>query len=219
MGVLIEASQMGHDIKIINNLVRIMRGWLEKFEDRIRYWEIVAVEETQRLDFGDFEFAFTTDLIIKEGGSRKIIDIKFIYDFYTGDLLALLPQIPRYVGADRALGNKTTEGLYGFVRHRNLKAPSPDDLYQLVKLEDLTTERIHQAFRETRIAAQRIAELRKLDRDEWRSRILHVQNVFVCKSCPFKDLCAMEIAGKDSRLLRATEYEENKYGYAVAEES
>jgi hypothetical protein len=213
---LITLAGAGGNVKVIHDLVRITRGWLEHFQDKITQWKILEVEQEKQLDMGDFIFAFKTDLVVNDRGYRDIIDYKFVYDFYEGDMLTLLPQIPRYTGAERAMGYPTRSGKYAFIRYRNLKSPGPDDLYRLANI-DMSTPRIQNAFRDVANAAERINELKQLPLQEWEKKTTRVADVWICRACPFKDLCAAELNGSDGRLMRMTEYEPSKYGY-VAED-
>jgi hypothetical protein len=167
---------------------------------------------------GEFVFAYTTDLVILERGYRTVIDFKFVYDFYSGDLLTLLPQIPRYIGAERAEGLPTRFGKYGFVRTRNLKSPGPNDLYRLEPLTQLTTAQIQQSFKEVFLALSRITELKDMGLEEWEDNITANRSVWVCKTCPFKRLCAADFAGTDTTLMKMTEFEPSTYGYKVTDE-
>lgn len=214
---IIQSVAKTDDPKVIQDLARIVTGWLEHFREKIETWEILEVESKKQLDFGDFVFAFTCDLVIRERGNRTIIDFKFVYDFYSDDLLALLPQIPRYVGAERALGLGTRYGKYAFVRYRHLKSPSNDDLYAITQI-DLPLARIQNAFKDVKLSLQRIQQLRALPLEEWEQSVTRVSSSVVCKRCQFKDLCSAELSGSDGVVIRATEYELSTYGYTEANE-
>lgn len=194
---------------------RLCLEFLDYYKERIEGWRVECVEGEYRLDFPDFTYAFTVDLGVWENG-LKFLDFKFTYDFYDADALAILPQLPRYIGAARALGMNVRGGLYGFVRYRSLKG-GPENKFLIAHI-NLPQARIKNSFQDLVVAADRILALKALDLETWRSRISRVSNNHICRSCSFKSLCIAELNGSDGKVERLTEYEENtRYGYQVEE--
>jgi hypothetical protein len=195
----------------------LAKGFVEWYEDRISGWIIETVEAEYMLDFPDFTYAFTVDACIYDtDGQKKFVDWKFTYDFYDADFMSLAPQLPRYVGAARALGLNVRDGMYGFIRYRKLNNES--DKYLLAPLR-LSTPRIQNAFRDLVNASERMLDLRSLEVGEWETKVSRNANQTVCRSCPFKSLCAVEANGGDGKMERKFNYEVNtRYGYAVEED-
>jgi hypothetical protein len=194
-------------------LALLLDMFFNTFADTFKHWKIGFVEKEARLDFPDFQYAFTFDLGYFEQGLFKIIDWKFTYDFYDSDMQSLLPQIPRYVGALRALGQSVTKGSYGFIRYRNLKSTDPYDRFALVPV-DIPNIRITNSFRDLVNTTKKILPLKKLPLPEWRDSISRTSNQLVCKSCSFKQLCTAELNGSTGKVIRNEFYEINTtYGY------
>jgi hypothetical protein len=186
------------------------------FEDKFAGWQIQGVEEVNRLAFPDFQFVFQVDLRYKEGGFEYILDWKFTYDFYSGDMQSLLPQVPRYTGALRALGKNIRSGRYGFIRYRNLKSTDPYDKFGIIPM-DLSKARIESAFRDLILTQKKIAAKKAMPLSEWKDNVSRTANQLVCKSCSFASLCVAEANGSDGKVIRATYYKPSEYGYSEEE--
>jgi hypothetical protein len=161
---------------------------------------------------GDYEYAFKPDLVIREAGVVTVVDYKFVYDFYDDDMLHLIPQIPRYIGALRALEIPAIGGLYFFLRYRNVKGLGEGNRFKLHPTKP-STERIKNGFRDLDLRAREILLTKRNNLQGTR-----IGNQMICKSCSFKDLCVAELNGSDGKILRATEYTESTYGYVQTEE-
>lgn len=195
---------------------QLAMGFLTFHGDRISGWRIEGVEEESRLEFPDFIYAFTVDLDVWDtDGKRKFVDWKFTYDAYDSDFMSIAPQLPRYIGAARALGANIRDGMYGFVRYRKLN--SDTDKYVLAPIH-VTTPRIQNAFRDLVTASEDILSRKALELEEWKTKVSRVTNQTVCRSCSFKSLCAVEANGGDGKLERKYNYAPNtRYGYVEEE--
>lgn len=73
----------------------------------------------------DVSYTFIVDLVVKTpAGDIVVVDHKNQYDFLTEAEAKLLPQIPKYVGALRALGTDVAYGMYNQLRTRKLSGPA-----------------------------------------------------------------------------------------------
>jgi CRISPR/Cas system-associated exonuclease Cas4 (RecB family) len=129
--------------------------------------------------------------------------------------MALLPQIPRYVGAARALGMSVREGMYGFIRYRKLNNES--DKYKIVP-QSFTSKRVQNSFKDLINSGKEILEFKSLSLEEWKDNTSRVANNLVCKSCSFRELCVAELNGSDGKVIREVDFEVNtRYGYVEGE--
>lgn len=85
-------------------------------------WRVLAVEKKFNLQYDaddELTYPFVVDLIVRDPeGKTVVVDHKFVWDFYTYGDAELQPQIPKYIGALRALNFKIDYGQYNMVRTR-----------------------------------------------------------------------------------------------------
>lgn len=90
-------------------------------------WQILAVEKRFSLEYdpnNQLRYPFVVDLIARDPhGKIVVVDHKFVYDFYSYEDTQLQPQIPKYIGALRALGFKVDYGVYNMLRTRKVSGP------------------------------------------------------------------------------------------------
>lgn len=203
---------------------RILPNYYDQVaKDMDRGWRIKAVEKTFRLsiEYNNMQlvYPFTPDLIIEEpSGRNHVVDHKFIYNFYSGDEIQLLPQIPKYIGALRALDKPVRGGIYNMLRWRPVKSLATEDNFRREPFKP-SNSRIRQAFTQQVNVMVEIAKLKQKSLEDWQASITRVQNSMVCKSCSFKSLCITEINGEDSTLMKKVNFVPNSYGYKSEEES
>jgi len=106
----------------------------EEISDR---FEILGVEMEFNLPSDEGDFPFVVDLLVRDlkTGLIYVVDHKTAYHLYDSEQTDLMPQIPKYVGALRALGYKVAGGFYQVIRtqkispEKMLKAEMVDALY------------------------------------------------------------------------------------------
>jgi hypothetical protein len=100
-------------------------------------YEILAVEEEFNLETDEGEFPFVVDLIVrhKETGLVYVVDHKTAFYLYDQEKTGLMPQIPKYIGALRALGYNITAGFYQIVRTQALKGETMNKAQLVEHLE------------------------------------------------------------------------------------
>ena len=182
-------------------------------------WRVKAVEVTYRLeiqtDQGRMVYPFTPDLIMRSPAHENILlDHKFVYNFYSQNESDLLPQIPKYVGALRALGLPIHGGQLNQLRYRPVKDQSTEANFRVRNLE-LTPKRLEHAFMQQVRNMERISKLKRGSLDNWRKTVdlERVQNNMICRMCGFKLLCSMDMIGTDTVLFKKTNFQSNTYGY------
>lgn len=188
--------------------------------DWIKNWEILEVEKEYRVPVPNTEgltFPFKVDLLIRDkanGNRMMVVDNKFVQDFYRGDLISILPQMAKYVGALKMLDMPVKDAYYNMIRTRPLiNKPVTEKL----KLEicNLSQAKIDHYLREQFAAMKQINALKtKVSMDDWRDKYaLRSANQFNCRTCPFLDLCSLDLVNGNRELHIKAFYQENTYGY------
>lgn len=200
-------------IELLGQLAILVPGFLEHFKARIESWKVVAVEEEFRIKFEDFDFALKPDYYVREkNGEYALFDSKFTYDFYSPQLVQMLPQLPKYAGALKILGNPVDKAYYSFIRYRNLRDTSGNNLYQMTSIS-LNDDRMRRAVTEQISVARRILELKAFGPEIHKRNIVHTATKVNCQWCPFLDLCVAEVSGSDGKHIKRSLYQPNTYGY------
>lgn len=172
-------------------------------------WRILAVEAEFSLVYDtetDSRYPFVVDMIAQDTeGKHVVIDHKFVYDFYTPGQTDLQPQIPKYIGALRAMGHEISYGAYNMVRTRKLKTPEPSSMQYFMILKP-NIERVLNTFTEQLGVAAEIQTLKELTLEDRNKRAYRTANKMVCQSCSFKDICSTELVGGNTQLMLKTEY-------------
>lgn len=178
-------------------------------------WKVVAVEEKTSIPVTDgLVYPFKYDLLVEIRGELVLVDHKFTYDAYSEQTIKVLPQMPRYAGALRKLKIDVRYGIYNFIRTRPLKDPAARYKQVPVKFNDT---RIKNSILEL---IQEMKTIKELEETPIERRRLSVRtaNKMNCDHCGFAELCARELEGKDTTILRRLEFTENTYGYTEEEE-
>lgn len=208
------------------NLVMDMLPWFfEADAKRIAAgWKVLAVEKEFRLKFPvktlptgqdvQIVYPFKVDLIRQSpSGDNYVVDTKTVYNFYTMQEMALMPQVPKYVGACRALDLPIAGGIMSQMRWRKLKDPDVDSKTRWDDLK-ITSQKIKFAFDE-HIRQMNAIALYKLNPDFWASEVRRTLSQMVCKNCSFNSLCVEAANGGDTVLNKQINYKHNDYGYEV----
>lgn len=172
-------------------------------------WTIVAVEKEFSLVYdeeSDSKYPFVVDLVVRDPkGDYVVIDHKFVYDFYTPAQTDLQPQIPKYIGALRALDYQIAYGAYNMLRTRKLKTPASDSMQYFMMLKP-NPDRVLNTFMEQLGVAAEIQALKELSIEEQDKRAYRTANKMVCQSCSFREICSTELMGGNTELMLRTEY-------------
>jgi hypothetical protein len=170
----------------------------------------VEAEQTVRLT-DDFEMPLKVDLIARVPGYGVIaFDHKFVRNFYDVDALDLSPQLPKYYACLDAL-NIHVDGIwYNECRTWFTKDNKADTSLMFRRTPvSMSPKKVVTIMSEQIRAAQRIGRLKALPLDEWEKRVL--RNPQACKMCSFTLLCAADLDGQDSELVKSSFYEERSY--------
>ena len=188
-------------------------------------WTVVAVEKEFSLVYdeeNESTYPFIVDLIVRDPeGNYVVVDHKFVYDFYTPGQTDLQPQIPKYMGALRALNYEIVYGAYNMLRTRKLKTPEASSMNYFMIMKP-NPDRVLNTFREQLGVAAEIQALKELTLEEQAGRAYRTANKMVCQSCSFKDICSTELMGGNTQLMLRTEYkirERRKVGVKNGDEN
>jgi len=132
-------------------------------------WRVLAVEAEFSLIYDtetQSSYPFVIDMLVQDPEGRYVvIDHKFVYDFYTPEQTDLQPQIPKYIGALRAMGHEIAYGAYNMLRTRKLKTPAADSMNYFMILKP-NPDRVLNTFMEQLGVAAEIQALKELSIDE-----------------------------------------------------
>lgn len=193
-------------------------------EDDDRQWLVMAVEKEFSLVWDDetnAQYPFVIDLIMKDpDGYTIVVDNKGVYDLYSYDDTQLMPQIPKYIGALRALGYKVGNyGVYNMLRTRpapKTKERKPEE-WSFALSFDISATRVQRSFMEQVSASRIVHELDSLTAEDRDLRALRVNNKDICnRICDFRDLCVEELRGGNTAILLKSEYQAKKKRPTIA---
>lgn len=170
-------------------------------------WKIVAVEVQYRVQFTEtLVYPFKFDMLVEKDGELWVVDHKFLYDFYTQQMIDIFPQMPRYIFGLRKHGIKAVGAIYNMFRTRKVN-----------KVEDRFCQRITKPneFRIKDAIAEQMLNMRKIESNAKNPdyRPMRTANKMNCGHCGFADLCEYEARGESTKLMREAFYEPNEYGY------
>lgn len=172
-------------------------------------YKILAVEKEFSLQYdeeNDLQYPFVVDLIVESpDGKTIVVDHKFVYDFYNYEASIMQPQIPKYIGALRALNYKIDHGMYNMIRTRKLKEPDAASMCQRLDVKP-ESERVRQVFTEQIAVASEIQKIKQQAEADQSAHAYRVANKMVCQSCSFLDICRTELSGGNTKLMIETEY-------------
>jgi CRISPR/Cas system-associated exonuclease Cas4 (RecB family) len=172
-------------------------------------WRVLAVEKEFSLVYDEDKgssYPFVVDMIVEDkNGEVAVIDHKFVYDFYTPEQTDLQPQIPKYIGALRAMNYPVAYGAYNMLRTRKLKTPEAASMQYFMMLKP-NPDRVLNTFLEQLGVAAEIQGLKELPIEEQSKRAYRTANKMVCQSCSFRDICSTELMGGNTELMLKTEY-------------
>jgi CRISPR/Cas system-associated exonuclease Cas4 (RecB family) len=208
-------SQPGYDLELLADLQELLIRYFDYAPTLDENDEILYVENEFRLPIStQVEYPYRPDLIVKDRstGKIKVIDHKFLYNFYTMDDMKISPQLTKYVAALRGNGVLAKEGWYNMLRWRKVKDKSPEASFRR-EYVPINNARISITFREQIAATEQIAEYKKMYLDVWEMHVLRTASAWNCKNCPFLSLCTADLSGIDSAMIEKYDYEPNTYGY------
>lgn len=196
-------------IKVVGATQLLIEEFLKHMREEILTWKIIEVEAPRQVVIDDeFTYIYVIDLLFW-AGSYFPVDWKFTYDYFSEEIMGLLPQIPKYVGALRLEGLHVPTGYYGFFRYRELKNPKTSDKFRFDRV-DISNQRIRRTFEEYLAVARRIAADKAKPLSEWEKSVVRTANKSVCNYCQFRSVCAVELRGDSAAVLKRDYYKKRE---------
>lgn len=205
-------------VHIKSQVVELLRNYFERYEDDFDDWQILAVEKEFRYQIPEtgLIFPFKPDLVIREKSTGKIrvVDHKFLYNYYQERLFPMMPQMKKYGNTLVKMGYKVDGYLYNQISTRK-NAKEPFRRSPVTLLEGPATVFMDEQIR----TMKKIVYLKSLPTEVWKDSIEHNAGHFTCSKCPFIDICTTDIEKRAGRkILIRSEYQPNKYRYELGEE-
>lgn len=193
------------NVTLIKELAELFAAFLEV--DPLKDFEILAVEKEFVIELTDeVSMGFVVDFIARDPQGKIVVgDNKFVYDFLLDDNIDILPQIPKYMAALRAMNLPVDYAMYLMFRYRNKKNAVPSDKVRMREFE-VSDARIIRTITEQVETAEEILERKRLPLEVQSHKAKRVANNMVCRSCSFKRLCIAELHGHNAQLIADTEY-------------
>lgn len=195
----------------------IVGRYFEYYGDESEHWEPLAIEREFRIQNSENTvMAFKPDGIFRDRstGEISVWDHKLLWNHYKSHAVPIMPQLPKYAGALRALGYPINGAYYNVLSTR--KNVKKNAFVRFPKPVKATA--IKSFLDEQQRASIEIAKL-KDDPERW-SKALRTASYFNCEKCPFLTICIAELEQQEGvKLLAETFYMVNDYRYANVESS
>lgn len=197
-------------------------------------WRILAVEKEFKLEYDSelqLHFPFVVDLIaLDPDGKTVVIDHKTTWDFYNEEDTDFMTQIPKYIGALRALNYRIDYGYYNEIRTRKIKGtknkdgsypgPQVDQVLNHLELKP-NGVRVANTFKDQMTISRELQRLKSLPKEEVFEICYVTTAKMISRSCSFKSLELAELNGRNIKLLLRSEYKprERRVFNEVSEEA
>ena len=199
------------DMSMLADLITLLTRYFGYYDSE--EWEILAVEKAYEVPVNDdFNFGMRLDLLVRDSSKRiALVDHKFVYDFYSQDVLDMNAQVPKYLGTLRYNGIKADYAILNQVRYRLKKAGNTDE--ETFKRDTLTpnNHEIRTIMAEQFKVSERIMGRRSLNERAQSTEAVRTMNQMTCKNCSFVPMCKAELMGSDTTLMAQVEYKPNVY--------
>lgn len=205
--------------ELIVGLMVVLGSYAPYYREEDKNWIFSAVETEFRKDIdNDITFPFKIDMIRQHRvtGKTEVVDHKFLANLYTGDEIAIQPQLPKYLGSLRNLGYKVDNATYDLIGHRVLKTRPYDPAFSTRRVQvNPSKQRVDRTLREQYRVIRQISLLKELGPEIWEDQVNRTANSFNCKNCPFLSMCIADLNGEDTSVQVKYDYAPNSYGYSV----
>lgn len=215
-GLMADANKVQYVIE----LTPILARYFLTYEDDLREWEPLAIEQEFKFEIPNSEliFPFKVDGIFrhKPSGRMLIWDHKFLWNYYKPKSMMIMPQLAKYAFALEAMGYDISDGMYNMISTRpNSKEPFRRAHLGLGKHQS----KKRQFFKEQIQTMQEIVAVKNLEPEKWLERSVRQASSFNCTNCQFLDLCIDDLNQVPGRALTIENfYKPNTYGYGKEEE-
>jgi len=203
---------MDIDLLIYKQLLKLFDGYHKKYVHEP--FEVIQTETVHTVPLADgIDYGLRLDLLVKMSLSNQLalIDHKFVYNFKTKPEIDMDCQLPKYAKTLRENGLPVYKKYFNELRHRQLKNPSPHDIYRRISTETTDVE-IDRIWLEQKEAAIEIVEKRS-DPEKYKAKAKRNLSPYICRGCPFQRVCKLELQGKPIKNEIIMNFQPNTYGY------
>lgn len=212
-----EANENFERMELYSQTLNLFTQYVGHYMEELPFIKPLAIEQEFRFEIpnSDLIFPFKPDIIWQDTRSGKVylVDNKFLYNFYAPRVLGMMPQMPKYATALRAMGYRIDFMMYNILSTRkNVKEP-----FKRIMIPD--NESANTQFMSDQVNVMESIRQEKL---KWEATgkptpaaEIRTASSFNCGHCPFLDLCTADLqnhAGRDKYL--AAEFSPNSYRYA-----
>jgi hypothetical protein len=192
--------------KLAVEVLQLMGMYFDHIKDQD--YKVLAVETEYSVGMlDDYRLPVRIDVILLDlaDGRVKAYDHKIVKDFYDEQKVRLMPQLRLYKAGLMAENVQVDDIVYNMIRHRttNTNKVHPEERFEQITVPSDSLI-VRRTLTEHLMAANRIAEWRKLGLSTWDEKVL--RNPSACYMCSFKELCAQDLEGEDTTILKEFEY-------------
>lgn len=201
--IVTETPEEFERLQICVKLKKLIEAYSEHY--RVEPFRVLETEKVYTAPISvekELEYGGILDLVIEYTagpyrGDIAVVDHKFVYNFKSIVELEMDAQLPKFIKVLRANGYTVSKALFNQIRHRDLKNPSPDDIFKRVpaRTNNFAIEEIWAEQVET---ADEIANYLRPPR--------RTLSQMVCKGCFYASLCKAELNGEDVSNMIASDY-------------
>lgn len=228
LDMCLEAAESGDSIKakVLSELQDLLMIYFDYYADDIENWEILSVELRQDMPLLDEEVYLPSrlDLVVKHKkgkfkGEVTPVDHKFVYDFWSEDLLTLNTQMPLYIATTRHKfpDEVVRRAIVNQIRYRytdSEKSPLSEKNHEDLFRRDFiipTAREIRVTLEDHTLVAKNIARYTNTPIENL--KLPHAITRPNCEYCIYKTLCMAERRGDTVNLLIQSQFKKNDYGY------
>lgn len=200
-----------YDGKIHGEVITLLSNWAEYRGAEVAEWQIIKVEEETAYTIHDgLKTVILPDVVARiPGRGYTVVDHKVVFDFTSLVLVEILPQLPKYMMGLRKEGINIQSAILNEFRYRDLKDLDPEVRFKFTNVP-VSQHRLIQTMKEHTIIGSRIEKLKSGTLEQWEYQTLRAANKQVCGMCSFKDLCAADMRGEDTTLMKSENYQSKR---------
>lgn len=193
----------------------ILKRYFAYYEDRDAGSEILAVEKSFEVPVNEsYLYGMRLDALMRlKDGRIAVVDHKFVWDFYTQDVVDMNAQLPKYIGTVRFNGIRADLGILNQIRYRQKKGGNTDEETFRRTPVMPSNQAIRTTMSEQFKVSERIMARRAMSPEEQSTEAVRTMNQITCKNCSFLSLCLADLNGNDTTNLINNDYQPNSYNY------
>lgn len=200
---------------MLMELMGILKRYFAYYEVVDRDTEILAVEKSYEVPVNDsYLYGMRLDALMRlKDGRIAVVDHKFVWDFYTQDVVDMNAQLPKYIGTVRFNGVRADLGILNQIRYRQKKGGNTDEETFRRTPVNPTNNAIRTTMSEQFRVSERIMARRAMTPEAQDVEAVRTMNQITCKNCSFLSLCLADLNGYDTTNLIQQDFQPNSYNY------